>query len=49
MNYLVVCSNRPEIPPGHRHIVSVGTGEEPGGALDSRVSLRCPCSRCSAR
>jgi hypothetical protein len=32
MNYLVVCSNRPEVTRGHRHIVSVGTGDEPGEA-----------------
>jgi len=32
MNYLVVCTNRPEIVRGHRHIVSIGTGDEPGGA-----------------
>jgi hypothetical protein len=32
MNYLVVCSNRPEITPEHRHLVSIGTGTEPGRA-----------------
>jgi hypothetical protein len=34
MDYLVVCTNRPEITRGHRHIVSIGTGDEPGEARD---------------
>ena len=33
-DYLVVCSNRPEVTPGHRHIVSIGTGDELGVACN---------------